>query len=122
MPNPVVHFEVLGRDGEKLRQFYADAFGWQMEEAAAGYAMALPGGGGGINGGVGKTDDGGPGYVTFYVEVDDLDEMLNKLESLGGRRLMGPMDVPDGPTIAMFADPEGHPVGLVKAGSRGARD
>lgn len=28
---------------------------------------------------------------------------------------MEPVDVPEGPTIAMFADPEGHLVGLVKA-------
>ena len=27
-----------------------------------------------------------------------------------------PMDVPNGPTIALFADPEGHVVGLVKRG------
>jgi predicted enzyme related to lactoylglutathione lyase len=28
------------------------------------------------------------------------------------------MDVPDGPRIAMFADPEGNVVGLIEAGSR----
>ena len=27
---------------------------------------------------------------------------------------MGPMDVPEGPTIGMFNDPEGHMIGLVK--------
>jgi hypothetical protein len=27
------------------------------------------------------------------------------------------MDVPDGPSIAMFTDPEGHAVGLSKAGA-----
>jgi predicted enzyme related to lactoylglutathione lyase len=31
--------------------------------------------------------------------------------------MMGPEDVPDGPSIAMFTDPEGHLVGLIKADS-----
>ena len=31
MPNPVVHFEVIGKDGAKLQRFYADAFGWKID-------------------------------------------------------------------------------------------
>ena len=30
MPNPVVHFEITGRDGEALQRFYRDAFGWKV--------------------------------------------------------------------------------------------
>jgi predicted enzyme related to lactoylglutathione lyase len=52
--------------------------------------------------------------VTFYVESDDLKASLDKAESLGGKRVMEPMDIPDGPAIAMFADPQGNVVGLVK--------
>ena len=39
MPNPVVHFEVLGRDPERLRTFYADAFGWEIEVIPGGYGL-----------------------------------------------------------------------------------
>ena len=28
MANPVVHFEVTGKDGKKLQDFYSSAFGW----------------------------------------------------------------------------------------------
>jgi predicted enzyme related to lactoylglutathione lyase len=80
-------------------------------------AMAHPGGDGGIDGGIGAAMDGGAGHVTFYVEVPDLEAALSKIESLGGSRVMEPEDVPEGPSIAMFADPEGHLVGLVKADS-----
>jgi predicted enzyme related to lactoylglutathione lyase len=52
--------------------------------------------------------------VTFYVEVDDLAKALEQIESAGGRTIQPPMDVPNGPSIALFADPEGHVVGLVK--------
>jgi uncharacterized protein len=117
MGNPVVHFEVVGRDAQALQSFYKDAFDWQIQPAVPSYAMALPGSEGGINGGIGATPDGSAGHVTFYVAVPDLEATLSKIESLGGSTVMGPEDVPEGPTIAMFADPEGHLVGLIKAES-----
>lgn len=114
MGNPVVHFEVLGKDVKSLQNFYNSAFGWEMKPVMAEYTMATPGGPTGINGGIGAAVGGGAGHVTFYVAVDDLGAALKKIESLGGRTISGPMDVPGGPSIAMFADPEGHVIGLVK--------
>ncbi len=118
MGSPVVHFEVVGKDAQALQSFYKDAFDWQMQPAIPNYALAFPGGGdSGINGGIGATMDGSAGHVTFYVEVPDLEATLSKIESLGGSRVMDPTDVPEGPRIAMFSDPEGHLVGIVKADS-----
>ena len=119
MGNPVVHFEVVGKDAQALESFYRDAFDWQAEEAMTNpyYAMVLPSGEGGINGGIGAAMGGSAGHVTFYVAVPDLETALSKIEGLGGSTVMGPMDVPEGPSIAMFADPEGHFVGLIKAES-----
>jgi predicted enzyme related to lactoylglutathione lyase len=117
MGNPVVHFEVVGKDAEALLSFYKDAFDWQMQPTIPGYVMAHPGGEGGINGGIGAAMDGSTGHVTFYVAVPDLEATLSKIESLEGSTVMEPTDVPEGPIIALFADPEGHLVGLVKADS-----
>ena len=118
MGYPVVHFEVVGRDAQALQGFYKDAFDWQMQEAIPDfYAMVHPSGEQGINGGIGAAMSGGAGHVTFYVEVPDLEAALSKIEGLGGSTVMGPTEVPDGPTIAMFADPEGHFVGLLKGDS-----
>lgn len=81
-----------------------------------GYAIADPGAEGGINGGVGPAyDNSDQGHATFYVEVSNLEEALGKIEGLGGRKVMGPIDLPDGLTFAQFTDPEGHLVGLFKA-------
>ena len=114
MPSPVTHFEVLGTDADALQRFYGEAFGWQMQDVMGGsYYMANPGDAKGINGGVGAAQ-GGVGHVTFYVEVDDPSAALEKIAQLGGKTVQEPMDVPEGPTIALFADPEGHVVGLVK--------
>jgi len=121
MGNPVTHFEVVGKDAATLQAFYGDAFGWEMQPAIPTYAMAHPNADGGINGGIGAAMDGGPGHVTFYVEVSDLEATLSSIERLGGRSVVGPMDVPGGPRLALFSDPEGHVVGLTQAGSGAAR-
>jgi predicted enzyme related to lactoylglutathione lyase len=114
MSNPVSHFEVLGQDAGALQRFYGEAFGWEMQDAMDGsYYMAHPGSG--INGGVGRAPEGN-GRVTFYVEVDDPAAALERIVELGGRTVQEPLDVPGGPTIALFADPEDHVVGLVKRG------
>jgi predicted enzyme related to lactoylglutathione lyase len=98
---------------------------WQMQPTIPNYAMAHSCSEGGINGGVGAAAvrGGGPGHLTFYVEVPDvevpdLEAGLNKIESLGGSRAMGPMDMSQGLSITLFTDPEGHVVGLFKARTR----
>lgn len=114
MANPVVHFEVIGKDASTLTKFYGDAFDWQMQEVMDGaYWMVNTGGEGAIPGGVGASRDGGAGHVMFYVQVDDAAAALEKVKSLGGSVVTEPMEIPNGPTIAHFADPEGHVVGLV---------
>jgi uncharacterized protein len=71
----------------------------------------------GIPGGIGGGMEGYDGHVTFYVEVTDIEAALATAEKLGGKRTMGPDEVPGGPTIAQFTDPEGHLVGLVQTGT-----
>jgi predicted enzyme related to lactoylglutathione lyase len=119
MGRAVVHFEVIGKDAERLQAFYSELFDWDIDaNNPMNYGMvqreANLDQGIGIGGGVGPAQEGGDGWVTFYVSVDDVEEGLKKAESLGGTRVMGPMDVPEGPTIGLFNDPEGHLIGLVK--------
>ena len=116
MANPVMWFEVLGSDARRLRGFYAELFNWKFDLPQQVPGMdygLLDKAQTGIGGGVGKAP-AGPGWTTFYVSVDDVAATLSKVEQLGGKTLMPPTKLPDGGTIAVFADPEGHPVGLVK--------
>ncbi len=114
MPNPVVHFEVLGNDAEALVRFYSETFQWDLQSVMPTYAMAKPGGEGGIDGGIGSAPEGSPGHVTFYIQVEDIPAALENIAAHGGSTLAPPMDVPGGGSIALFADPEGHVVGLFK--------
>jgi predicted enzyme related to lactoylglutathione lyase len=124
MGQPVVHFEVVGTDGDKLKAYYAELFGWEFEdtEGPMNYGLVQREGntnadGVGIAGGVGGVE-GDAGHVTFYVEVPDIDAALAKAESLGGKRVSEPDEVPGtGIVIAHLSDPEGHVIGLVNATS-----
>ena len=54
MPNPVVHFEVIGKDGQKLQRFYGQVFEWDIKaDNPMQYGMISGGEGGGIGGGIG---------------------------------------------------------------------
>jgi predicted enzyme related to lactoylglutathione lyase len=79
MGQPVVHFEVIGKDGEKLQCFYGELFGWEIDaDNPLKYGSVRREGntdadGNGIPGGIasGLTADY-PGHVTFYVGVPDV--------------------------------------------------
>jgi predicted enzyme related to lactoylglutathione lyase len=124
MGRPVVHFEIIGTDPAKLRSYYGEMFGWEFQtgdtstEKVSQPGMygfvdgSTTGEGNGINGGVG----GGQGFqprVLFYVSVTDVEAALQKAESLGGKRLMGPE--PESRTdfaVGHFVDPEGNLIGV----------
>jgi predicted enzyme related to lactoylglutathione lyase len=121
MGNPVMHFEIIGKDGERLRSYYSELFGWEINaDNPMNYGIVEREGnlspeGVGIGGGVGAAPEGYDGHLTFYVGVDDVEAALAKAEALGGTRVMGPDEVPGGGIeIGMFNDPEGHMVGLVR--------
>lgn len=112
MTQPVVHFEVHGKDGKKLQEFYGKLFDWNIDTSnPMGYGM-VAGGEGGIGGGI--TESPAAPMVTFYVNVPDVAAALKKAESLGGKTVMPAMTVPGGPEIAQFSDPEGNVIGVSK--------
>src|SRR5438105_9627812 len=113
MASKVIHFEVVGKDAAALQRFYSSVFGWKMNtDNPTGYGM-VEGEDHSIGGGIGAAADGGSGHVTFYVQTDDAQGTLRKVEELGGRVLMPLTEVAPGTTIALFTDPEGRGVGLL---------
>ena len=122
MGQPVVHFEVMGKDSQSLRSYYSELFGWEFGDpiGPTNYAVVQRDGntnadGVGVGGGVGTAPEGYGGHVTFYVEVPDVEAALAKAESLGGERVMGPETIMGRLTLGQFKDPEGHVIGLVQS-------
>lgn len=137
MGQPVVRFEIEGRDGKALMSFYSDLFGWDIatSDHAPHYGIVQRDAntnaeGVGIAGAVSEVPEppsstwqgltrsqGYEGHVTVYVEVPDVDAALAHAERLGGRRMMGPDEVTGGVVIGKFTDPEGRLIGLVRSDS-----
>ena len=113
MPNPVVHFEVVGKDSDKLQSFFGDLFGWTIDsDNPVGYGIVEAQDGVGIGGGVAASQNGAS-HVTFYVAVDDLGSYLQRAKELGGTVVQEVTEIPGMVTFALINTPEGHLIGLV---------
>jgi predicted enzyme related to lactoylglutathione lyase len=115
MGNPVVHFEIVNKDHKALVDFYSGVFDWSTNPIEGmPYTGIDTDPGARPTGGIGAPPEGYPGHVTFYVLVDEIDAKLKEIESKGGKTVQPKMDVPNGPTIALFADPAGNTIGLLQ--------
>ena len=115
MGYPVVHFEIAGRNGEALEEFYSKLFGWEIERHEAGgfpYGFVRTGGEGGIDGGIRHEPEGGA-EVVFYVEVPDVSAAIETAEQLGGEVRIPPISA-DKVTFAIIVDLEGNSVGMIE--------
>ena len=114
MANPVTWWEIGVKDAGKAKEFYGKLFGWDIEEMSGvqGYHTVNIGGEG-INGGIFKPPNDVPNYVTIYVEVDNLQNFLDKAQSLGAKPTVPPTKLPgDSGSFAMFLDLDNDAIGL----------
>jgi len=112
MAHPVVHFEISGPDDRRLAEFYASLFGWRMQPVPGiGYTL-ISAGAVGINGGIEKVTDARPA-TKFYIETDDLQTALDKINLVGGKTVTPITELPGMATYAIFEDLDGLAVGLV---------
>jgi uncharacterized protein len=112
MPHPVIHVEIRSEDPDATRAFYADLFDWKVasEGAFPGYSFVDTGAEGGPATAIGPRQ-GAEDEVLFFVAVDDVAATLRKAEQLGGSIVQSAQEVP-GVTFGVFADAQGHKVGV----------
>ena len=112
MGNPIVHFEIRSEDPDATRAFYGQLFGWSYPPGGVpGYTYVDSGvPAGTIPGGISPTQGGRP-MVTFFAGVPDVREALERAVALGATIVQPPTSVP-GVTFGLFADPQGHVVGV----------
>jgi predicted enzyme related to lactoylglutathione lyase len=118
MGQPVVHFEIGCKDGEKTQKFYAQLFGWGITPYGPA-GMIATGSTEGIQGHINSLGHEPHNYLTVYVQVDNLQTYMDKAASLGGKTLVPPTEVPGMGHFAWLADPEGTIVGLWKPVPKG---
>lgn len=113
--------ELATTNHEAAFEFYSALFGWEkttaMDMGDQGVYQMF---------GTGEHELGGmyhlhaevpasPNWL-FYIKVADLDASIETLESLGGKVVNGPMDVPDGDRVAQCLDPQGASFALHSSG------
>ncbi len=114
MSHPVIHAEIRSQDPGATRAFFAELFGWQYSDGAfPGYTFVDSGVEGALPTAIGPLQ-GGADAVLFFVGVDDVEATLARAEQLGGKTIQPAQQVP-GVTFGVFADAQGHVVGVASA-------
>ena len=114
MSNPLCHFEFMSSNPEKFKTFYGAIFGWEFDdESMPGYTL--------INAGTeptgaiaAKPPDSPGACVNIYFQVESIDSVLNQAQQKGAKILVPKTKIPNVGHIAIFADPEGIPVGILE--------
>lgn len=111
-PNSFSWNELMTRDLEAVKPFYAEVFGWEYETHDMGEMGPY------TTGQIGGDDIAGlmtmppdipdevPSYWNVYFAVADADAICKRVEELGGQVLWGPEDTPVG-KLATIQDPQG---------------
>jgi predicted enzyme related to lactoylglutathione lyase len=120
----VCHFEVPYSDKDRATKFYQDVFGWQISDGPGGmpYSFAIttpvdeqfhasqPGG---INGGMyPRGDEGGSKSPVIVIEVQSCEQRIADVESAGGVKIVGPVEIPNMGIYAQVKDSEDNIIGL----------
>jgi predicted enzyme related to lactoylglutathione lyase len=128
MSGRVVHFEIPYDDGDRARRFYAETFGWQLQEMPGmEYTLVVSGPSGDrgpsepgfINGGMlAREESAAPGPVVV-LDVEDIDACLAAVERAGGAVVVPKQPVGAMGFTAYVKDPEGNVIGLWETAPQG---
>jgi predicted enzyme related to lactoylglutathione lyase len=120
MPN-IAYFQIPADDVGRARKFYQSLLGWKIEPDTTLEEKSLewqnietgePKEGTMNMGGLYKRM--GPGPIMNFVEVEEIEKVLARVEKLGGKVMM-PLDTIKGVgLVAVIQDTEGNIIGLWK--------
>jgi len=106
--------ELMTDDPAAAAEFYAKIFGWETEDMEMSgmdgmkYTV-LKTGGESVGGIMAKPPECGamPPAWSTYVTVDDVDAVAGQVETLGGKMVKPPMDIPSVGRFCVLQDPQG---------------
>ena len=126
-PGSMAWHEVMTRDYEGAKDFYAAVFGWTYTEIGdGGFRYSVVSNGGQDNvAGVGQLPEQTPAEIPAhwmsYFAVEDVDASAQEVEKLGGTIAMAPWDTPYG-RMSVVQGAQGETFALVKPTGAGAED
>jgi uncharacterized protein len=121
VPNTPTWNELLTRDFTRAQEFYAAVFGWTYDDLSSGdFQYATFNVNGRAVGGIGsmppEVPDRVPPHWRVYFQVEDPDEIVDRVVKLGGNVINPPEDTPYG-RMAHVTDPQGAPFSVIKGQS-----
>jgi hypothetical protein len=116
-----IWYELMTNDAEGAKAFYDAVVGWNISEGSpeyGGYRMIGTSDGKFAGGLLPLTDEmqqhGARPTWLGYINVQDVDDEVAKIEAAGGKSVMPAMDIPNVGRIAMVTDPQGAPFYVMK--------
>jgi predicted enzyme related to lactoylglutathione lyase len=119
MTSRVVHFEIPIDEPERAKTFYRQVFGWNIAQWDAMEYWTVSAGeekGPGSDGALAPRKDA-PEGVVVYVNVNNIDQAMERIRQAGGTLMTEKMPVPTLGWSAHFRDSEGNMVGLFQEDS-----
>ena len=123
--------EIASSDAEKCKQFYSNVFGWKFQDSNAAtdgfaYHEFVTGKNDYPAGGLYQISaemfGGGPvppPHFMTYIAVDDVDASAETAQSLGGKILRAPDEIPNVGRFAIIQDPTGAVFAMFKEAEGG---
>ena len=119
MTGRVIHFEIPVDDTEESIAFYHQIFGWESKplNESAGTLVTGPSTELGVDGYFFKKSTVPADYarIIIAVEVDNLEDHIERVKANGGEMLFGPIDYAGRGLMAYFRDTEGNIVGMLQS-------
>ena len=112
--HPIVHIEFPAQNSLEAAKFYGDVFGWKItRDEKLNYSMFEyeEGRGGGFSN---VSDENPVGNVLVYIQTDNIEASLAKIESHGGKTIEPKTEIPGVGWFAFFEDPTGNTIALYK--------
>ncbi len=111
MKGNICHVEIIGENVEQVSQFYGSLFGWTID-SSFGENYALFNTGREPGGGLMTPRKNIPAGIIVYVQVEDVEATLKKVEELGGKVVAEKNEIPNIGWYGLFKDPNENLIGL----------
>lgn len=102
-----MHIEFSSKDLETSEKFYGDLFGWKIQHMPEmNYGMFETGDG--VGGGLSPVSESNPpGTVVVYINTDDIEATLARVEALGGKTMATKTEIPGMGWFGLFTEMPG---------------
>ncbi|HLA81495.1 MAG TPA: VOC family protein [Thermoleophilia bacterium] len=114
MGNPMFHWELMVNDVDKAIDFYSKVFDWEIDRSSfPNYPLIKTGSNPG--GGILKKPEMVPNpALNIYFHTEDIEDTLTRATVTGATIVSAKTTIPGMGFWAIFADPDGTPIGVMQ--------